>query len=585
MKITNETKRQMSEIIKYKEILSVFQPIISLRNGTIFGYEALSRITLKKCNFEIAEAFDIARELNCLWAFEKLCRVNAIKAAANKPKSAKLFLNVTPDVIYDPDFKSGITVDKLEKKELDCGDIIFEIAECSAADGLNVFDKTIDHYRSQGFCIAADNICSGLSGINRLLEIHPQFIKINIKFIEELEKNETKHSFATALKQLSMDYEIALIAMGIETREQLEEVISLEFDYAQGYYLATPNERFEKINPAIKREIIGLNGRYHKPRHSPSHLNTTVAELCSKKPSISPTTLFSEVYEIMNDPNITEMAIVDDNGKFLGVLTYRSVLQSLSGMYGYTLHARKNVDEVMDTSCLTITLNTYIENAAKMAMTRCQPYIYDSIPVVDGMTGKYVGFVSIKDLLLSLVNIQVKRAADCNPLTGLPGNIVIDKMLEHLIGSDDPFSIIYFDLDNFKAYNDAYGFTNGDKMIKNVAEILTELCGPDDFCGHIGGDDFVVITKGDRTESFCKSAFEKFSQISLNLYNGSDRERGYIISKNRNGVTENFPLATLSAAAITNREHNYQSISELSLVIARTKKLAKQQNGNSLIII
>ena len=287
----------------------------------------------------------------------------------------------------------------------------------------------------------------------------------------------------------------------------------------------------------------------------------------------------------MNDTDVTETAIVNDEGVFLGVLTKRQVFRALGGMYGYTLNMRKSIGEVMDTSCLTLTNDTPVETAAKMAMARCQPYIYDSIPVIDALTKEYCGFVSIKDLLLSTLNIQVRRAADCNPLTGLPGNIVIDEKLEKLIGKKEPFAIIYFDLDNFKAFNDAYRFANGDIMIKTVADTLKEFCIDGDFCGQIGGDDFVVITNGDRTEDFCQDAFSHFSSKSRELYNEDDRNRGYIISKNRSGSVENFPLATLSAAAITNREHSFDSMEELSLAVAKTKKLAKQSVGNSLVIV
>lgn len=495
MNITNEIQNQMTEIIKSKEIKSVFQPIVSLRNGTVFAYEALSRITLKKCSFNIGEAFEIAQELNCLWAFEKLCRINSIKMSSHKPKSAKLFLNVDPNIIHDPGFKSGVTHEKLEKNNLDCSDIVFEATERSAIKDLDTFKASLAHYKEQGFQVAIDDVGSGYSGINRIFEINPQFIKIDMEIIRDVENDELKRSFVAALSQFAKDSGIALIAEGIETSAQLETVISLKIDYAQGFYLARPSEKFEKISPEVKKEILRLNNTYNKPMYSPAYFNT-VAGLCSKKPMIFPSTLFSDVYEIMNDPNITEMAIVDDDGKFLGVLTKRQVLQSLSGMYGYTLHARKNVSEVMDTTCLTVSPDTPIETAAKMAMARCQPYIYDSIPVIDSSTQKYIGFVSIKDLLLAAVDIQVKRAADCNPLTGLPGNIIIDERVERLIGNTKPFAIIYFDLDNFKAYNDAYGFTNGDMMIKMVSDILTHLCNPDDFCGHIGGDDFVVITNG-----------------------------------------------------------------------------------------
>ncbi|MGN0688283.1 MAG: GGDEF domain-containing protein [Oscillospiraceae bacterium] len=584
MKITDENREQMTEIIKNKAIKTVFQPIVSLKNGSVFGYEAFSRITLKKCSFSISEAFDIAREMKCLWDFELLCRKSSVKSAADKPQNAKLFLNLNPDIIRCRDFRSGITVEKLEKNDLDYGDIVFEAAEGCALRDMELFKSALNNYREQGYGVAVSNVCSGYSGINRILEVDPQYIKIDAGMVRDIERDEMKRSFVSALSQFARDIGIPVIAQGVERYEELKTLIELKINYAQGYYLAKPNEKFEKLSQGVRKQIINLSNELNKARFTPSYLST-VKELCSKKPMLSPNAMLTEVYEIMNDPNVTETAIVDDNGKFMGVLTKRQVLSALSGMYGYNLNMRKSVGEVMDTSCLTVTIDTPVETASKMAMARCQPYIYDSLPVVDGFTQEYCGFVSIKDLLLTSVNIQVKRAADCNPLTGLPGNIVIDQKVENLIGNSQPFAIIYFDLDNFKAYNDAYGFTNGDLMIKAVADTLVEFCGDGDFCGHIGGDDFVVITSGDRTESFCRDAFSQFTRKTRELYSEDDRNRGYIVSKNRSGFVEEFPLATLSAAAITNRERSYDSIKELSLVIAHTKKLAKQSVGNSLVIV
>lgn len=584
MKITNDIKNQMSEIIKEKEIKTLFQPIVSLRNGSVFGYEALSRITLKKCSFNIGEAFEIAREMERLFDLELLCRKSAVKAAVEKPPSAKLFLNFDPNIIRDQEYKSGVTAEKLEKKELNYGDIVFEAAESWAVSDAKFYNEALSNYHDQGFSVAVDNVCSGYSGINRILDANPQYIKIGMEIISEIENDEMKRSFVLALSQLTRDLGIPLIAVGVENSSQLKTLIELKIDYAQGYYIARPCEKFERLRPEIKKEIISLSNELNRPKFAASCLST-VKELCSKNPALSPNTLFTKVYEIMNDPNVTEVAIVDENEKFLGVLTKWHVLRSLSGMYGYSLNMRKSVSEVMDTSCMTVTCDTPVETAAKMAMSRPQPYIYDSIPVVDGATNEYCGFVSIKDLLLTAINIQVNRAKDCNPLTGLPGNIAIDERVEKLIGRNEPFAIIYFDLDNFKAFNDAYGFSNGDMMIKAVAETLTEFCTEQDFCGHVGGDDFVVITNGDRTETFCNDAFARFAGRSCRLYSESDRARGFIVSKNRSGAVENFPLATLSAAAITNRDRNFDSMKDLSLAIAHTKKLAKQQSGNSLVIV
>lgn len=573
----------MMEIIENKEIKAVFQPIVSLKDGEIFGYEALSRITKENCDFNIGEAFEIAQEMQCLWAFEKLCRVNSIKMSKNKPKSTHLFLNVDPNIMHDPDFKSGVTHKKLEKYNLSCDDIVFEATERSAIEDMATFKESLKHYKEQGFRVAVDDVGSGYSGINRIFDVNPQFIKIDMEIIRDIEKDEVKRSFVSLLSQFANDTGIELIAEGIETSKQLETIISLKIDYAQGFYLAKPSEGFGKIDPDIKKEILKYNKLYHNEEHVYGYSNA-VASLCSKKISVLPSMPFLEVYNIMRDPNITEVAVVDEDGKFLGILTSHFVLQAFSGRYGYTLNSRKTVGQVMDTSCLTVGENTSIESVAKMAMARCQPYIYDAIAVVDSVNREYIGLLSIKDLLMAAINIQVKRAEECNPLTGLPGNVSIEERVEKLIGCKEPFAIIYFDLDNFKAYNDAYGFNNGDLMIKAVADTLKAVCEVEDFCGHIGGDDFVIITKGDRTESLCEAVFEKFLKVSRELYSQRDREKGYIISKNRSGFEEKFPLTTLSAAAITNRKQKFESISELSLIIAKTKKQAKQSDGNSLVV-
>lgn len=583
MEITNRVRKQMWEIIENKEIKAVFQPIVSLKTGEVYGYEALSRISKKDCDFNIGEAFEIAQEMNCLWMFEKLCRVNSIKMSIHKPKGAKLFLNVDPNIMHDPDFKSGITHKKLRKYNLNCGDIIFEATERSAIEDMDTFKASLKHYKEQGFRVAMDDVGSGYSGINRIFDVNPSFIKIDMEIIRNIENDELKRSFVSLLSKFSEDTGIALIAEGIETEKQLEELIALNIDYAQGYYLAKPSEGFETIDEEIQKKILEIHARYNKKEYSPAYFNT-VEPLCSKKTKVLPDTDFQEVYRIMQDSNVAEVAVVDEEEKFLGILTNHFVLQAFGGMYGYNLNSKKKVSEVMDKECLIVEANTSIETVAKMAMERCQPYIYDAIAVVDGTTQKYIGLLSIKELLMAAVNIQVRRATECNPLTGLPGNNSIEERVKALIGSEDAFSVIYFDLDHFKAYNDAYGFNNGDAMIRMVSEILQEVCRDDEFCGHVGGDDFVVITKADRTESLCECVFERFKERSAKLYSPLDRKRGYIVSKNRNGFVEEFPLATLSVAAITNRVQTFASMNELSLTIAQTKKLAKQSEGNSLVV-
>ncbi|MPM94737.1 hypothetical protein SDC9_141885 [bioreactor metagenome] len=148
------------------------------------------------------------------------------------------------------------------------------------------------------------------------------------------------------------------------------------------------------------------------------------------------------------------------------------------------------------------------------------------------------------------------------------------------IKATEPFSVIYLDLDNFKAYNDAYGFSNGDLMITAVSKAMKENCDEKDFLGHIGGDDFVIIAKRTNVISLCQEIIKSFESFIKPLYLKEDWERGYIVSKNRNGFVENFPITTLSIAVITNENGDYQSVEQLSKTIAITKKKCKLKIGN-----
>jgi len=192
--------------------------------------------------------------------------------------------------------------------------------------------------------------------------------------------------------------------------------------------------------------------------------------------------------------------------------------------------------------------------------------------------------VTIKDLLDAYTKIEIDMARSCNPLTGLPGNLLIEHEILKRVSGNAPYCITYYDIDNFKAYNDAYGFQNGDKMIELVADVLKECATKNEFIGHIGGDDFIVICDYHQGEEYCEAVIDTFVSRIHSLYTEEDIKNGYIISKNRNGITENFPIASLSIAGISNRREDDElrtlSIEDFSREIAQLKKKCKKQVGN-----
>jgi len=144
---------------------------------------------------------------------------------------------------------------------------------------------------------------------------------------------------------------------------------------------------------------------------------------------------------------------------------------------------------------------------------------------------------------------------------------------------------IYIDLDNFKAYNDAYGFENGDLMLKLVADIIKECARKNEFVGHIGGDDFIVICDYQEAGLLCQEILDKFNSQVGSLYRDDDLTNGFIISVNRHGVIESFPIASLSIAGISNKTNSYKSLDKFSKEIALLKKRCKKQAGSYFEIL
>lgn len=575
-------EEQIHEIINQEKIRSVYQPIISLEDGNIFGYEALSRIDSEQCALTIEELFKAAEELNKLWELEELCRRQSLKNASAKPLGKKLFINVDPNIIYDEEFKAGVTHTHLHKYGLSPEDIIFEITERSAIEDMKTFQKSVNHYKNQDYQIAIDDVGSGYSGLNRICALSPDFLKIDMAIVRDIDKDPIKQSLVESFVYFCETSGIQLIGEGIETEEELRTLVKLKVQYGQGYYIQRPVKSLSDIDAELKRKIRETHNKYNKYTYKPSFFGD-IGTICNEKDIVSPKALGSKIYEQFKSmPEMTEICIVDEEKTVLGILTRSSILECFGGKFGYDLHARKPVSHLMNRDFLMLDYSTPIEVVSKMALARPIDSLYNAVVVTQN--GKYLGVVTVKELLETAITLQVTRAVDANPLTGLPGNVVIERSVSESIQSEKPFAAIYLDLDNFKAYNDAYGFNNGDLMIKSVANCIRNCCNKGELEGHIGGDDFVIITDYWEVEKLCNDILTQFDNSIESLYSLQDWQNKYIISKNRNGFEERFPIATLSIAVVTNKGKHISSINEFSKNIASVKKKCKQIEGNCIII-
>ena len=309
-----------------------------------------------------------------------------------------------------------------------------------------------------------------------------------------------------------------------------------------------------------------------------------IGDIIEHVPTVSPETSTEQV-EARFAASSVRGVVVLQGAKPVGLLMKNRLYFHLGSYYGVSLYHKRPVELVMDASPMIVNADLPLEAVSKIAMSRDESTLYDLIIVVQD--GQYVGVVSIMSLLNNITQLQVLCAHNSNPLTGLPGNLVIEERLRRLLAKDTAFAVLYIDLNNFKAYNDKYGFEKGDKVLLMTAETLSRSLAREgqgeDFVGHIGGDDFIIITAPERAERIAKAIIEIFDEEIRSAYSAEDLARGCIQVKNRKGKVENFPITSIAVAGVTNQYKKFNNYWEIPEVAAELKKVAKQQKGSGFV--
>lgn len=181
-----------------------------------------------------------------------------------------------------------------------------------------------------------------------------------------------------------------------------------------------------------------------------------------------------------------------------------------------------------------------------------------------------------------------RRYLDASPLTRLPGNLAIEEVLKGKMERGEKFALCYVDLDDFKAFNDKYGYARGSDIIKMSGEVIyrakDQHADKHDFVGHIGGDDFVLITSPDQAEQVCRSIITDFDRSISAYYDAEDRDRGYIEGRDRYGVTRRFPIMSISIAVVSDVRRSFATPVEIAKVATEIKDYVKALPGSNYLV-
>ncbi|MBL0386566.1 GGDEF domain-containing protein [Tumebacillus sp. ITR2] len=508
----DENLYEFRDLLMNRQIEAHFQPIISFDSGEPLGWEALARGP-KGSRFERPDTlFSFAEEAGELFALEKVCRERAIERAQELPRGAKLFLNINPRTLDDPRFTKGETKRLLDLYGLSPSNIVFEITERHSIQDYSAFRKTLEHYRQQGYLIAVDDAGAGYSSLQSIVELCPDFIKMDMSLVRDVHNDPVKQALLEAFVTLAGKIRCKIIAEGIEKEEEVKTLLALGIDFGQGFLLGRPHAI---IASSVPQGVLGQIERKRVERvllSSGSMLQIgTIATPTYVMPS---TATVKDVHELLENRRQLTSVVVAELGRPLGLITRDHLYAMLGSQYGVPLYYKRSVRQVMDTHPLMVEQHVMIDEVSSLATGRNNLKRYDDIIVTD--EGEYRGVVSVQTLLDVMSKVKIEIAKYANPLTGLPGNLRIEEELRTRVRRGEAFSVLYVDLDHFKRFNDRCGFEHGDQMILFLSQLLrrqlSRYGGESDFLGHIGGDDFVVFTSLERCDLLGEETVKLFGR-------------------------------------------------------------------------
>lgn len=193
----------------------------------------------------------------------------------------------------------------------------------------------------------------------------------------------------------------------------------------------------------------------------------------------------------------------------------------------------------------------------------------------------------VQEMMLKIKDSQM-RYLDASPLTRLPGNLAIEQVLSEKMEQGEKFALCYIDLDDFKAFNDKYGYAKGSDLIKMTGEVVYRAkdnhANTTDFVGHIGGDDFVLITSPEIVENVCQSIISEFDRLIPDYYDSEDREKGFIEGTDRYGVNRRFSIMSISIAVVSDVKRSFKSPVEIAKVATEIKDYVKSLPGSNYLV-
>jgi len=563
---------ELDLLLQERRLTPVFQPIITLDTGRILGYEALIRGPDNSPLKSPAQLFATAQAAGRLAALDFACREVSCERFVALDLPGKLFLNMSPLSFTDRGYREGVTREILARVGLQPERVVFELTEREPMDKFHRLQAASEHFRQQGFALALDDLGAGYSGLRVWSELRPEYVKIDRHFITGIDADPVKREFVRAMLDIAHRLGNRVIAEGIEREAELKTLANLGVDCVQGFYLARPH-----ANPPLNLSPDPLQCLGYRHRQY-DHFRRTLGELVQYLEPISPKMPTVKVVEHFRADLSLACVPVVEGDRPLGMVSRNDLLNIFSHRYSYELHAHKPIERFICQRSLLMDIDCELKEAGQLLTE--DPLQNLSVDLLICCDGRYAGIVPVRRLLRSITEEKMRLARHSNPLTQLPGNVPLYEWIDHLLQKGQTFTVAYCDINHFKPFNDAFGYSRGDDVIVALGRILTEQAHPSlDFVGHVGGDDFIMVCQSPDWRERCQTLLRQFEQLGKRfLPNG----QASYASQDRQGRRRQFGGLTLSIGCVQPDPAECQTHHQVSQLLAAAKHSAKAIGGSSL---
>ncbi|MGF6207321.1 bifunctional diguanylate cyclase/phosphodiesterase [Pseudomonas frederiksbergensis] len=577
---TTEQLSALSSILAQSGLHSLFQPIISLSERRIVGYEALSRGPSNSPLHSPIALFAVARQAGRLSELEIACRQSACRRFNDQQLPGKLFLNVSPESLLEAAHQPGRTLQLLQDFGIPPSQVVIELTEQTPTDDFQLLQNALHHYRAMGFSIALDDLGAGYSSLRLWSELRPDYVKIDRHFIDGIHQDALKREFVGSILQIAKASRAQVIAEGIELPEELAVLTEMGVDLVQGYLLCRPQEHPPRdartLMPKQESTAVALNDD-----------SSDLSALLNDQPAVHRDTPTAEVLEAFRrQANLNSLAVLDEQGQPCGIVHRHSLSDALLKPFATDLFARKPISRLMNDDFLAVEMSQSLQQVSRLITSRARQRIEEDFIIT--LNGGYLGLGRVIDVLKLITELKIQQARYANPLTLLPGNVPIQQCLTRLLQQARESVICYVDIDSFKPFNDIYGYGRGDEVLLCLAQCLNDRVDPSrDFVGHIGGDDFLLVLGPEDWRKRLNQLLDDFHSQCRRFYRAEHLEAGCFIAPNRQGVRQEFPLLSLSIGVVHLHPAACGQLdaSQLAEMASQAKHHAKNVPGYSVHVI